>query len=135
MQGLLRHTKLSASESSTQEARKDATAKLMETATKMMKNGATPDVITFIETTITEVNQNILGVIVDEHFRDQALIDGLLERFDTAVQAMEDACAEIAQKHTDRNTASMLHKQCRQGEAIDCANPEGVKRNWNICGA
>ena len=27
------------------DARKDATAKLLETATKMMKNGATPDVL------------------------------------------------------------------------------------------
>ena len=47
-------------------------AKLMETETKMMKNGATPDVITFNETTITEMNTEVLSVIVDESRRDQS---------------------------------------------------------------
>jgi len=131
MQGLVqRHNQLSTPN------RNDATAKLMETATKMMKNGATPDVITFIETTINEVNQNILGVIVDEHNRDQALIDGLLERFARAVAAMEAACAEVAQKHSDRMDASMEHKQCRSNEALDCARSrrceEELEHLWNI---
>jgi hypothetical protein len=122
MQGLIgRHNKLSTSESSTQAARKDATAKLMETATKMMKNGATPDVITFIETTITEVNQNILGVIVDEHNRDQALINALLKRFQDAVDAMEAACLELEQQHLDLTQMRMEHHECRQDEAITCA--------------
>jgi len=135
MQGLVqRHNQLSGS--STNGARNDATAKLMETATKMMKSGATPDVITFIETTITEVNQNVLGAIVDEHQRDQALIDELLARFDRAVAAMEAACAEIAQKHTDRMEASMQHKQCRSLEALDCARSrrceEELEHLWII---
>merc|ERR1719329_419769 len=122
MQGLMdRHSTLSASESSTRETRNDANAKLMETATRMMKNGATPDVITFIETTITEVNQNILGVIVDEHDRDQALIDSLLVRFQEAVDAMEAACAELEQQHLDITDMRMEHHQCRQDEAVTCA--------------
>merc|ERR1719502_2465513 len=79
MQGLVARRGQLAPEST---SRKDATAKLMETATKMMKNGATPDVITFIETTITEVNRDILGVIVNEHNQDQQLINDLLARFD-----------------------------------------------------
>merc|ERR1719375_1497459 len=74
-------------------SRKEATAKLMETATRMMKNGATPDVVTFIETTITEVNRDVLGVIVEEHHIDQNYIYELLGRFDRAIEAME-ACAE-----------------------------------------
>merc|ERR1719329_1879402 len=122
MQGLMdRHSTLSASESSTRETRNDANAKLMETATKMMKNGATPDVITFIETTITEVNQNILGVIVDEHDRDQALIDSLLVRFQEAVDAMEVACAELEQQRLDITDMRMAHHECRQDEAVTCA--------------
>jgi hypothetical protein len=137
MQGLMdRRNKISASDSSTQETRKDATAKLMETATKMMKNGATPDVITFLETTITEVNQNILGVIVDEHNRDQALIDALLLRFQEAVDAMEAACAELEQQHLDITDMRMRHHQCRQDEAVTCAYSrrceEELEHLWGI---
>jgi len=137
MQGLMdRHSTLSASESSTRETRNDANAKLMETATRMMKNGATPDVITFIETTITEVNQNILGVIVDEHDRDQALIDSLLERFDIAVRAMEAACAELQQQHLDITNMRREHHECRQDEAITCARSrkceEELEHLWSL---
>merc|ERR1719359_1896717 len=46
----------------------------METATKMIKNGATPDVINFIEATINDVNDKVLSVIVEEHHRDQGTI-------------------------------------------------------------
>jgi len=133
MQGLARHNKLVVSE---KQDRKDATAKLMETATKMMKNGATPDVVTFIETTITELNQNVLGAIVDEHNRDQQLINDLLDRFDAAVAAMEECAASVEQQHTDRMAASNAHKMCRSGEAIDCARSrrceEELEELWGI---
>jgi hypothetical protein len=124
MQGLLsRHSHMSASDAHnvTKEARKDATTKLMETATNMMKNGVTPDVVTFIETTITEVNQNVLGAIVDEHNRDQSFIDNLLNVFDTAIAAMEACRDSVNQEHVDRTAASLAHKTCRSGEAVDCA--------------
>ena len=57
------------------------------------------------------MNQHILGVIVVEHNRDQALIDWLMERFDRAVFGIEAACTDIAQKHADRLAVSMEHKQ------------------------
>ena len=72
MQGLVAKRNMAPDEGASP---KDNAAKLLETATKMMKNGATPDVITFIETTITEVNSNVLSAIVDEHHRDQNLIN------------------------------------------------------------
>jgi len=117
-------------------SRKDTTAKLMETATKMMKNGATPDVITFIETTITEVNRDILGVIVDEHNEDQRLIDDLLARFDAAIAAMEECAASVRQQHTDREAASEHHQICRSEEAISCARSrkceDELEELWRI---
>merc|ERR1719453_362536 len=108
----------------------------MVTATKMMKNGATPDVITFIETTITEVNQDVLGAIVDEHHRDQQLINDLLARFDAAIAAMEACAASVEQQHTDREVASHAHQLCRSSEAIDCARSrkceEELEELWTI---
>jgi hypothetical protein len=117
-------------------SRKDATAKLMETATKMMKNGATPDVVTFIETTITEVNRDILGVIVDEHNLDQQHINELLARFDAAVAAMEECAESVRQQHTARGEASHAHQLCRSEESISCARSrkceEELEELWQI---
>jgi len=133
MQGLVaRRGQISTEVSS----RKEATAKLMETATKMMKNGATPDVITFIETTITEVNRDILGVIVHEHHEDQRLINELLDRFDAAIAAMEACIQTINQQYTDRGEASHAHQVCRSSEAIDCARSrkceDELEELWRI---
>merc|ERR1719444_73778 len=117
-------------------SRTDATAKLMETATRMMKNGATPDVITFIETTITEVNRDVLGVIVNEHNTDQQLINDILARFDAAIAAMEECAASITQQHTDRETASTNHQLCRSDEALACARSrkceDELEELWRI---
>ena len=84
------------------DARKDATAKLLETATKMMKKGATPDVLTFIETTITEVESNFLQAIVDEHNRDQALIYELHGRIVVAVDAMQECADSIREAQQEK---------------------------------
>jgi hypothetical protein len=117
-------------------SRKDTTAKLMETATKMMKNGATPDVITFIETTITEVNRDVLGVIVDEHNEDQQLIDDLLARFDAAIAEMVACAASVRQQHTDREGMSTAHQVCRSDEALSCARSrrceDELEELWRI---
>merc|ERR1719183_1387562 len=93
----------------------------METATAMLKNGVTPDVVQFIETTITEVNSEVLGAIVDEHHRDQGIINAILDDFDAAIAEME-ACAETVRgQHVERELSSHAHQLCRSDEAIKCA--------------
>merc|ERR1719473_219175 len=88
-------------------SRKDQTAKLMETATKMLKNGATPDVVQFIEETIAEVNENVLGTIVAEHHRDQNRVNDYLDQIDAAIALMQ-ACADSLENHvTERSQASL----------------------------
>jgi hypothetical protein len=118
MQGMVaQRAKLAPEKSS----RKDNTAKLMETATAMLKNGVTPDVVQFIETTITEVNSEVLGAIVDEHHRDQGIINAILDDFDAAIAEME-ACAETVRgQHVERELSSHAHQLCRSDEAIKCA--------------
>ena len=121
MQGLMeRHNKLSSSEGASKDGRRDSTTRLMETATKMMKNGVTPDVMEFIETTITEINTNILGVITDEYTIDQDHIDGLLQRLQDASDAVPAASVYVAQD-AERRSSSDDHKVCRKLEALKCA--------------
>jgi hypothetical protein len=136
MQGMVARRSQLTPEAPTKEARQESTAKLMETATRMIKNGATPDVVTFIETTITEVNEDVLGAILDEHARDQQLINDLLVRFDDAVSAMEVCAASVRGQHTEREASSTAHKQCRSLESIACARSrrcEGeLEEKWRM---
>jgi len=133
MQGLMRHSQLNVEGSGTVH-RRDATSRLMETATKMMKNGVTPDVVEFIETTITEINQNVLGEITHEYTEDQTYIDGLLQRLqDTSDTIPNQSVYE--QQAGERTASSDEHKQCRSEEAVHCARSrkceEELKILWN----
>jgi len=121
MQGLMeRHSKISSSDASSNEHRKDSTAKLMETASKMIKNGATPDVMQFINDTIITINVNVLGVITEEYFEDQNYIDAMLQRLQDAADAIPDPSVYVQQAQ-DRLAMSNLHKGFRADEAVWCA--------------
>lgn len=120
MQGLARRVegKLGVPSADT---RGDTTAKLMETATKMLKSGVTPDVITFIETTITDIETEVLTAIQTEHEQDQADIYRLLALYAEAVAHLNNARPDIASTHAERLSASDTHKMCRSEEALYCA--------------
>jgi len=111
---------------------KDTTAKLMATATKMLKTGATPDVVGFIEATINNVNQNVLGVIVDEHHQNQQTIDNLLARFDVLVEAKQACQASIQLQHSGREASSYDHKLCRSQESLDCARSRKCEEELEV---
>jgi len=93
----------------------------METATKMMKNGATPDVLTFINETIWEIENVILQAIVDDHRRDQELIVASRNRFDAAVADMRACSAQVEEDAAALQGMIQGHKECRAGEALACA--------------
>ena len=76
--------------------RQDSTSKLLDTAVNMIKNGVTPDVITFVDATTQDINEEVLIAIQSEHDIDQAYINSLCQDFMNAVQALEDQAASIA---------------------------------------
>jgi len=102
-------------------SRQDNTAKLMETATKMLKSGVTPDMVQFINTTITEINEDVLPLIRDAHDEDQRFIYTLLAHIEDAVNTMVEAAVDTNQLHDSRVASSLEHKECRSVEGIKCA--------------
>jgi len=110
---------LSASDGKTN--RQDSTAKLLETAVKMIKNGVTPDVITFVDSTNQEINEQVLVAIQNEHNTDQAYIDTLCQDFQSAVEKLEDEAVSIAAQNTASDGAREAHHTCRADEAYSCA--------------
>jgi len=99
----------------------DNTAKLMETATKMLKSGVTPDMVQFIQTTINEIQDEVLPSIVRQHNLDQDLINSMLAHIEDAVHTMEVAAVDVNQLHDSRVAASIAHKGCRSVEGLKCA--------------
>jgi hypothetical protein len=137
MQDKVRHSsaKLSASADSLS-GRQDSTSKLLDTAVNMIKNGVTPDVITFVDATNQDINEDVLVAIQSEHDTDQAYINDLCADFEAAVQALRDHKTTIDGHDTLREAKSLEHHTCRADEAYKCARSrrceEQLRRKWEI---
>jgi len=124
--------KLVTSESS----RQDSTKKLLDTAVNMIKNGVTPDVITFVDATTQDINEQVLVAIQSEHDIDQAYINDLCQDFLNAVQLLEDQATAIAVHGSNSQAAQNSHHSCRAEEAFTCAKSrrceEQLREKWRV---
>jgi len=102
-------------------SRRDSTSKLLETAVTMIKNGVTPDVITFVDATSSEIEDEVLVAIQNEHDSDQLAIDGVCTRFTTAVNELADVRDQASVYATAYESSSVAHQTCRAEEAYVCA--------------
>lgn len=101
--------------------RRDSMAKLLETATHMLKNGATPAVLEFVNTTTTEIYEGVLPEIEDEHATAQAFLNDRIQEFHDARDALERERASIESLGVERHANIASLKQCRAEESVSCA--------------
>ena len=117
-------------------SRQDSTSKLLDTAVNMIKNGVTPDVITFVDATAQDINEDVFIAIQSEHDIDQAYIHSVCQDFLNAVQALEDQAAAIAVHGSNRLAAQESHRNCRADEAYTCAKSrrceEQLRKKWRV---
>ena len=56
----------------------------------MIKNGVTPDVIEFVDSTNAEINDTVLQAIISEHNIDQDYINSLCQAFQDAINTLTE---------------------------------------------
>jgi len=129
MQGLARRvdSKLSADE-----LKKGSTARLMETATNMLKSGAgvTPDVVEFLDSAIRDIELNVLSSITDGHNLQQAEIARIVGELEAAKSTYEAHLALHQSAVDEHEISNQVHKECRQGEAHKCG--ESHQCEWEL---
>jgi len=94
-------------------SKKPAIQALMESATTMLKNGATSAVVDFAEETLGEVSGVVIPAIINESLNDQAFIYCLHGRFETIRQTLTADNLEVYQLNSEEQTLSSQHKSCR----------------------
>merc|ERR1719352_1940594 len=97
-----------------------AISNLLQSATQMLKNGATPDVVDFAQATLTEITSVVLPAIINASASDQALVDSTYTMFETALQELSDGNNRVKAAHDQERALSAAHKTCRAQEEIDC---------------
>jgi len=108
-----------------------STSRLLDTAVKMIKSGVTPDVVSFVDSTNTEINENVLTAILSAHSTAQNWIDELCARFDAAIQDLEGGVESVAVASERWGEASEAHQTCRAEEALACATSRRCEYQLN----
>jgi len=109
-------------------SKKPAIQALMESATTMLKNGATSAVVDFAEETLGEISGVVIPAIINESVNDQHFIMTLHGRFETIRQTLVTGNLEVFTLNAEEQRLSGAHKGCRAEEHIKC---EG-KRNCEM---
>jgi len=103
---------------------------------KMIKNGVTPDVITFVDSTNQEIDEQVLVAIQNEHDTDQAYIDNLCQDFLNAVERLAEQAEALAVQNDANNEAREEHHTLRAAEAYSCAVSrrceEQLRQKWLV---
>jgi len=97
-----------------------AIANLLQSATQMLKNGATPDVVDFAQATLTEITSVVLPAIQNASDTDQQLVDSVFTMFESALQELSDGNNRVAAASAEERVLSRAHKACRADEEIKC---------------
>jgi hypothetical protein len=97
-----------------------AISNLLQSATQMLKNGATPDVVDFAQATLTEITSVVLPAIINASNTDQALVDSTYTMFETALQELSDGNNRVKAAHDQERLFSAAHKSCRAQEETAC---------------
>jgi len=102
------------------EDKSKAIANLLQSATSMLKNGATPDVVDFAQATLTEITSTVLPAITDAHAADQQLVDTTFAMFEAALAELEAANNRVLAASNAERALSQQHKACREVEEVKC---------------
>jgi hypothetical protein len=108
-------------------SKKPAIQALMESATTMLKNGATPAVVDFAEETLAEVSGVVIPAIINESENDQRFIYSLHSRFQVIRDELSEGNLEVFQLNAEEQALSAAHKSCRNVEHEKCSGPNGKR--------
>jgi len=101
-----------------------AVSSLLATATSMLKNGETADVVEFASATLTEIRTEVLDAIQRAHNEEQLLINRTHELFELALHNLEQDNNLVTERHDRERQYSRLHKNCRTEEAAICRSKQ-----------
>jgi len=93
---------------------------LMEAATNLLKNGATPDVVDFTEATLDEIEEVVIPAINNESATDQLSLYETHAMYAANERDLATDNLEVYQVEAEETTTSGLHKLCRGLEADKC---------------
>lgn len=86
---------------------------LLQSTTKMLREGSTPAVIVFVDDTLTEIENDIIKNILKNHEADQKFIDDQLAELQNIVTTYDEKVLELKVYETAEEKTHTNHVECR----------------------
>jgi len=110
-----------------------AVANLLESAKGFLKNGATPDVVEFSDSTLESINEEVIGMIQHASETDRADIYRQHADFGLILESLRDGNSEVRILRNEERQFSVEHKACRNTEHDRCEAKRTCENHmWNL---
>jgi hypothetical protein len=114
-------------------ARKPAVSALMESAKNFLKNGVTPDVVTFAQETLAEVTGQVIPAIENESTTDQQFITALHSQFAAIHAELTTRNLAIHTLNVEERNLRESHRTCRSKTHGSAASEEAHCESKRAC--
>lgn len=101
-------------------AKQKTVADLRKSTLKLLKEGATPEVVDWAKEALQEITDDVETAIADSHKVDQQLVTDTVGRFTVISSQFAEKVTDLTnlrKTHSDKGSA---HITCRTQEALDC---------------
>jgi len=117
----------------TKRTKKNAVASLLESAKSFLKNGATPDVVVFVEDTLEEISGVTIPAIEHASRTAQAYLYEKHNEFQALKDELVQRNGEVNIINTEEQAASLSHKQCRSIHVLGAEHSDSSLSQEQMC--
>lgn len=110
----------SASGTWSKENREGSINRLMQSSTRLLKSGVTPDVATFAQSTIDAIEGDAIPAIEDEHKMSVTLLEQAYAKFAQVNISVSTAAQKVSELTANETLAKEKHIACRNDEQDAC---------------
>jgi len=93
---------------------------LHKSTMKLLKEGGTPEVVTWADTAMTEISEDVEIAIEHSHKVDEQLVHETASRFDEIASQFAEKVVKLSELRESHRDMSSSHLTCRGQERLDC---------------
>lgn len=116
--------------------RKNSVSLLYNSAVQLLREGATPEVVTFSDESLKEISGPVKQAILDAHESDEKRLAELFPGFQTVLDNYNKYKAQVVTERANNEADSIKHKKCREDQATLCKNHNECRleeaKRWKI---
>lgn len=112
--------------------RSNSLAQLFQSTVTLLRTGATPDVVKFVNETLTEITSTVVPAITEAHDADVSLLGDGVAAFTPTMESYAQYVSDLANLRSEEQETRTQHKACREHELEACNHARECERERQV---